>query len=67
MYYFVTIQTANQETTQVILAYQTFDEAYRAFHYELQYRGGNREKTVCLILDENGQTIRYEVWFREQE
>lgn len=62
MYFLAIIQKSEGETTQAIYRYLTFDEAYCAFHYELQYRGGGREKTTCLILDEDGQVLRSETW-----
>ena len=59
MYYLVIIQN---DSTQAVYSYETNDMALAAFHSELAYRGEGRNKTVCVILDDNGTLVTREVW-----
>ena len=59
MYYLVTIQN---ESTQTVYSYETLDQAISVFHTELAYRGEGRIKTVCVILNKNGELVKREAW-----
>lgn len=59
MYYLVIIQN---NSFQAIYAHDTLDSALSAFHAELAYRNEARTKTVCSILNDNGELIKNEVY-----
>lgn len=61
-YYLVKIQTGTGGTTQGVYAYNSYDEALAAFHTELAYRSSSRTSTVCVILDDRGNTQKRECW-----
>lgn len=64
MYYLVIIQN---DSTQAIYAYPSFDAALAAYHTELAYRGEGRNKTVCVILNSIGGEVKGEYWERKLE
>ena len=55
MYYLVIIQN---DTTQAVYSYETLDAAISMFHTELAYRGDDRNKTVCVILNKKGELVK---------
>lgn len=59
MYYVVIVQ--NNET-QSVYRYSTYNEALAAYHAELAYRAEDRTSTKCAILDENLCSVRQEVY-----
>lgn len=61
-FYLVKIQKSAEGTTQGVYAYDTFDAALAAFHTELAYRSDSRLATVCVILDDYGNTQKKESW-----
>lgn len=64
MFYLVIMQN---ESTQTVYSYETLDAAISMFHTELAYRGDGRNKTVCVILNKNGELIKREAWERPVE
>lgn len=64
MYYLVIIQN---DTTQAVYSYETVDAAMSMFHTELAYRGDGRNRTVCVILNKNGELVKREFWERPVE
>lgn len=64
MFYLVIIQN---DTTQAIYKYDTFDQALAAFHSEMAYRAEGRDSTVCVILNRIGELIKREDWQRPVE
>lgn len=62
MYYLVKIQSGTNGNSQTMPAYDTFDEALAAFHTEMAYRSATRTSTVCVILDDRGNTQKRECW-----
>lgn len=68
MYNLVIMQTnTSGETSRAVYAYNDWDAVLSAFHSELAYRHESRKKTVCTILDENGVSVKNEVWERKVE
>lgn len=66
MYNLLIMQTdASGETSRAVYAYNDWDTALSAFHSELAYRHESRKKTVCTILDEDGISVKNEVWERK--
>lgn len=61
MYYLVIIQNG---AAQAIYAHETLDSALSAFHSELAYRHDARTRTVCTILNSDGEMLRNEVYNR---
>ena len=61
MFYLVIIQN---DTTQAVYSYETLDAAISMFHTELAYRGDGRNRTVCVILNKNGELVKREFWER---
>ena len=59
MYYLAIVQNG---TTQALYAYSNYDAALAAYHSELAYRAEGRTSTLCVILDEYGNTIKQELW-----
>lgn len=58
-----TTDTGNAlEISKALLDYPTLDEALAKFHTELAYRGAGRVKTVCVVVDEYGNTIKRDYW-----
>lgn len=64
MFYLLIMQN---DSTQVVYAYETYDSALAAFHSELAYRAEGRNKTVCCILSSIGELIKREYWTRPEE
>lgn len=62
MYYLVIIQN---DSTQSVYSYATYDAVLSAYHSELAYRGDSRHKTVCVVLDDCGCLVCREVWQRQ--
>lgn len=66
MFYIAIIQTIDTgnalETSKALFDYPTLDAALAKFHTELAYRGANRVKTVCVIMDEYGNTVKRDYW-----
>lgn len=61
-YYLVKIQNGSTGISQGVYAYNSYDDALAAFHSELAYRSETRISTVCVILDERGNTQKKECW-----
>lgn len=61
MFYLAIIQN---DTTQALYRYDTYDQALATFHSELAYRGDARMKTVCVILNSIGELIKRDYWER---
>ena len=59
MYYLIIIQNG---VSQAIYAYETLDSALSAFHSELAYRNDARTRTVCTILNSDGEMLKNEVY-----
>ena len=59
MYYLVILQN---NSSQAIYPYNSYDQALSAFHSELAYRNESRTKTVCVIIDSVGNTLKKECW-----
>lgn len=55
------------KSTNAFFSYPTLDAALSAFHNELAYRGESRTSTMCVILDEYGNTVKKEYWEAEPE
>lgn len=62
MFYLVIIQNDN---TQAIYRYDTFDQALAAFHAELAYRAEGRTKTACAILNRILEVVKREDYEKE--
>lgn len=60
-YYCVIVQN---NSTQAVFAYDSYDAALAKFHTELAYRAEGRTSTLCVILDSNGIVQKSEKWFR---
>lgn len=61
-YYLVKIQKNADGVTQGVYAYDSYDAALVEFHSELAYRNVNRISTVCVIIDERGNTVKKETY-----
>lgn len=59
MYYLAIIQN---DETQVLYKYNSFEDALAAYHTELAYRAEGRRSTKCAILDGNLQMLRQETY-----
>lgn len=59
MYYLAIIQN---ETTNALYVYNTFEDALAAYHTELAYRAEGRTSTKCVIFDSELRTMRAEVY-----
>lgn len=57
MYYVLTVQN---NTTQAVYRYNTFEEALAYYHTELAYRAEGRTSTKCAILDSDLHMLRQE-------
>ena len=62
MYYLAIVQNNN---TQALYRYNSYDAALAAFHSELAYRSADRTSTKCALLDVNLSMIRQEVYGAE--
>lgn len=71
MYYNAIIQeTVNDgqtQTSKALFDYPDLDSALAAYHSELANRAANRVKTVCVIIDEYGTTVKRDIWQRNAE
>lgn len=59
MYYLAIIQN---NTTNALYIYNTFEDALAAYHTELAYRSDDRTSTRCVIFDSELRTLRAEVY-----
>jgi len=59
MYYVITVQN---NTTQAIYSYNTFEAALAYYHTELAYRAEGRTSTKCAILDSDLHMLRQEIY-----
>lgn len=59
MYYLAIVQN---DTTQALYRYNTYEEALAAYHSELAYRAEGRKSTKCAILDSDLQMLRQETY-----
>ena len=57
MYYVLIVQN---NTTQAVFSYNTFEEALAYYHTELAYRAEDRTSTKCAILDSDLHMLRQE-------
>ena len=59
MYYLAIVQN---DTTNALYSYSTYEEALARFHTELAYRSEGRTSTKCAILDSDMYIVRSEVY-----
>lgn len=59
MYYVAIVQN---DETQALYRYNTYEEALAAYHTELAYRAEGRTSTRCVIFDSELRTMRAEVY-----
>lgn len=59
MYYLAIIQN---NTTNALYSYNSFEDALAAYHAELAYRAEGRTSTKCVIFDSELRTMRAEVY-----
>lgn len=59
MFYLAIVQN---DTTNALYSYSTYEGALARFHTELAYRAEGRTQTVCTILNSNGEVLRNEVY-----
>ena len=64
MYFLAIVQN---NSTQALYRYNSYDEALAAFHSELAYRSADRASTKCALLDANLSMIRQEVYGAETD
>lgn len=64
MYYLVIVQN---DTTQAISSYLTFEDALAAYHTELAYRSDDRLSTKCAVLDKDLSMLRCETYVKQLE
>lgn len=62
MYYLAIVQNND---TQALYSFNSYDEALARFHSELSYRAEGRTSTKCALLDANLGMIRQEVYGAE--
>ena len=62
MYFLAIVQNNN---TQALYRYDSYDAALAAYHSELAYRSADRTSTKCALLDANLSMIRQEVYGAE--
>lgn len=62
MYYLAIVQNND---TQALYSFNSYDEALARFHSELAYRSADRTSTKCALLDSNLGMIRQEVYDAE--
>lgn len=65
MYFYVVIVQNNE--TQTIHRYNSYNDALAAYHAELAYRAEGRTSTKCAILDNDLSLITQEVYNGESE
>lgn len=59
MYYVAIVQN---DETQALYRYNSYEEALAAYHTELAYRAEGRRSTKCAILDGDLQMLRQETY-----
>lgn len=59
MYYLAIVQN---DETQALYRYNTYEEALAAYHTELAYRAEGRKSTKCAILNGDLQLLRQEIY-----
>lgn len=59
MYYLAIVQN---DETQALYRYNTYEEALAAYHTELAYRAETRKSTKCAILDGDLNMLRQETY-----
>lgn len=59
MYYLAIVQN---DETQALYRYNTYEEALAAYHTELAYRAEGRTSTKCAILDHDLNMLRQETY-----
>ena len=59
MYYLAIVQN---DETQALYRYNTYEETLAAYHTELAYRAEGRTSTKCAILDNDLHMLRQEIY-----
>ena len=59
MYYLAIVQN---DTTNALYTYSTYEDTLAAYHSELAYRAEGRKSTKCAILDGDLQLLRQETY-----
>lgn len=59
MYYLAIVQN---DETQTLYRYNSYEEALASYHAELAYRNEGRKSTKCAILDSDLQMLRQETY-----
>ena len=59
MYYLAIVQN---DTTNALYSYSTYEDALAAYHTELAYRAEGRKSTKCAILNGDLQLLRQETY-----
>lgn len=59
MYYLAIVQN---DTTNALYTYNTFEDALAAYHQELAYRAEGRTSTKCAIMDSDLHMLRNEIY-----
>ena len=59
MYYLAIVQN---DTTNALYSYSTYEGALAAYHQELAYRAEGRKSTKCAILDSDLNMLRQETY-----
>lgn len=59
MYYLAIVQN---DTTNALYSYSTYEAALAAYHTELAYRAEGRTSTKCAILDRDLNMLRQETY-----
>jgi hypothetical protein len=62
MYYLAIVQN---DETQALYRYNTYEEALAAYHTELAYRAETRKSTKCAILNGDLQMLRQETYIAQ--
>lgn len=62
MYYLIIVQN---DETQAMYRYESYDDALVAYHTELAYRAEGRNSTKCAILDDGLKILRQETYTKE--
>jgi len=59
MYYLAIVQN---DTTNALYSYNSYEEALAVYHSELAYRAEGRTSTKCAILDKDLSLLRQETY-----
>lgn len=59
MFYLAIVQN---DTTNALYTYNSFEDALAAYHQELAYRAEGRTSTKCAILDNDLHMLRQETY-----